>query len=390
MPAVSYERPIVAEILRGFNRPKKLIHIMSGPRQVGKTTAAGQIAARWPGKVVTASADRPLPPGPEWVRAHWHQAELQVEEARGNARGGEVLLILDEIQKVRGWSEVVKELWDERCARDLSLQVLLLGSSSLLLHKGMTESLSGRFFLYRTPHWDFREVREAFGLRLEEWIYFGGYPGAIDLIGDEDDWARYVTDSLIETVIAKDVLQLQTINKPALLRHLFLLACGAPAQIVSYNKMMGQLQDAGNTTTLANYLRILESAFLLSGLERYKHGHLKRRGSSPKLVIWNNALVNAVAGMSFSTARRDFSWWGRLVENAVGARFLNNLSSLPYRVYYWRERGLEVDFVVETPRRLWAVEVKSGKPERSRGLEKFCALYPQAMPLLIGKGIAWG
>ena len=384
MVEFSFYRKVVAEVLEGTGRKKKLIHIITGPRQVGKTTAALQIAEKWNGQVVNASADLPLPPGPEWIHAHWDRAERMAKKI-GKGSSSEVLLILDEIQKVKGWSEVVKGLWD-KSHRSSSLQVLLLGSSSLLLQKGMSESLAGRFFLYRCPHWRYSEMKEAFNWDLDKWIFYGGYPGAAELIENEDNWARYITDSLVETVIARDVLQLQTITKPVLLRHLFLLACGCPAQIFSYNKMLGQLQDVGNTTTIAHYLRLLETAFLVSGLELYKRGKLKKRGSSPKLVIWNNALVNAVTGGSYETVRDDYVWWGRLVENAVGAHLMNHLSGMPYTVYYWRDRHLEVDFVIETPRQAYAIEVKSGKSGNLKGLEKFCKLYPDAIPIIIGSG----
>ncbi len=287
---------------------------------------------------------------------------------------------------MQGWSEVVKLLWDQECQNSAGLQVLLLGSSPLLLQKGLPESLTGRFFLYRCPHWQYSEMREAFGWDFEKWIYFGGYPGTADLTDQENIWRAYVTDSLIETVLAKDILQLQTVAKPALLRHLFLLACGAPAQILSYNKMLGQLHDAGNTTTLSHYLKLLESAFLVSGLELFKRGRQKKRGSSPKLIIWNNALISAVSGTFFTETTNDLSWWGRLVENAVGAHLLNQFAGFPSTVYYWRQRHLEVDFVVETPRDTWAIEVKSGKTQTSKGLAKFCEIYPEAKPLIIGHG----
>jgi len=384
MTDYSYERRIVAEVLAGTTRKKKLIHIITGPRQVGKTTASFQIADRWKSEVVIASADQPLPPGPEWVRGHWEKAERLAKNLDASS-DAEVLLVLDEVQKVKGWSEVVKELWDDS-SRKLRIQVIILGSSSLLLQKGLSESLTGRFFLYQCPHWRYNEMKDAFGWDLDKWIYFGGYPGAAALIDKETDWSRYVTDSLIETVIAKDVLQLQTVAKPILLRHLFLLSCGCPAQILSYTKMLGQLQDVGNTTTLAHYLKLLETAFLVSGLELYKRGKQKKRGSSPKLVIWNNALINAVTGSSFTKARDDFSWWGRLVENAVGSHLMNHLTGMPFGVYYWRDRHLEVDFVIETPKKVYAVEVKSGKPDRNKGLEKFCKLYPDATPIMIGRG----
>jgi len=262
----AYERPFVSEVLNGLGRKKRLLQIITGPRQVGKTTAALQIAAKWNGPVIHASADLPLPPEPEWVRSHWDRAEAEAKRTRDETR--EPLLILDEVQKVKGWSEVVKALWDKSYREDLPIQVIILGSSSLLIQKGLSESLAGRFFLYRCPHWTFSEMERAFSWDLEQWVFFGGYPGAAPFIDQEDVWSRYVLDSLVETVLAKDVLQLQTISKPALLRHLFMLSAVHPAQILSYNKMLGQLQDAGNTTTLAHYLKLLETAFLISGLVR--------------------------------------------------------------------------------------------------------------------------
>jgi len=382
MPKYPYQRPIVDNILRGIKDTKRLVYIIVGPRQVGKTTAASQIAERWPGPVVNATADSPLPPGPEWIRQQWDMALLK---ARPNKDvQSNVLLILDEVQKVHGWSEVIKELWDKELRENAGVQVLILGSSSLLIQKGVSESLAGRFFLFRCTHWSLKEMEQAFSWNLDRWLYFGGYPGAAPLGDQEDIWGRYVMDSLIETVLAKDVLQLQTVSKPALLRHLFLLAAVHPAQILSYNKMLGQLHDAGNTTTLAHYLRLLESAFLVSGLELFKQGKLTKRGSSPKLILWNNGLINAVVGSSFELARADHSWWGRLVENAVGAHLLNHLQDLTYSIYYWRYRGKEVDFVVKTPRKVWAVEVKSGRSQNTGGVSSFLKEYPKAKSLIIG------
>jgi len=377
-----YERPIVKRILQGFRSDKKLLQIITGPRQVGKTTSAIQIADKWKGPVVNATADSPLPPGPEWIRAQWNLALTKVKK---NASGKtSVLLILDEVQKVKGWSEIVKELWDVECREKQGINVIILGSSSLLLQKGLSESLAGRFFLHRCTHWTFDEMERAFSWDMDEWIFYGGYPGAAPLIENEQAWSQYVTDSLIETVLAKDVLQLQTVAKPALLRHLFMLAVAHPAQILSYNKMLGQLHDAGNTTTLAHYVRLLESAFLISGLELFKQGISVKRGSSPKLIIWNNSLINAIYGQPFEKARQDYSRWGRLTENAVGAHLLNHLAGLPYNVSYWRKGALEVDFIVKTPRNLWALEVKSGKSSNPKGLSAFCSLYPEAKPLTLG------
>ena len=228
-------------------------------------------------------------------------------------------------------------------------------------------------------------MERAFSWDLDRWLFFGGYPGAADFVDQEQKWARYVTDSLIETVLARDVLQLQTVAKPALLRHLFMLSAVHPAQILSYNKMLGQLQDAGNTTTLAHYLKLLESAFLISGLELFKLGRRQKRGSSPKLIVWNNGLVNAISGESLRSSRLDHSWWGRLIENAVGAHLLNHLAGLPYSVYYWRNRGLEIDFVVKTPKNIWGIEVKSGGPGNPKGTSQFLKSHPGARMMILGR-----
>lgn len=372
---MGYTRHIVEQLLQGLER-LELIQIVVGPRQVGKTTAARQVAERWRGKVHHAAADLPLPPGPEWIEAQWNAAR---------ALGERVLLVLDEVQKVMGWSEVVKALWDEDRARGSDLRVLVLGSSSLLIARGAGESLAGRFFLHRCHHWAFPECAEAFGWDMERWIYFGGYPGAVGLTVDEHAWRAYVADSLVETVLARDVLALQSVNKPALLRQLFMLATRFPARILSYTKMLGQLQDAGNTTTLAHYLRLLETAFLASGLERYSAGQARRRGSSPKLVVWNNALVSAMNPSSFEQARADHAWWGRLVENAVGAHLLAHLQSMPYEVTYWRHRHSEIDYVVNAGNVTWAIEVKSARSARG-GLAAFSRRFPTARSLIVGTG----
>lgn len=373
------ERRVVSQVLERFSRGPELIQIMVGPRQVGKTTAARAIEGAWSGAVRYAAADLPLPPGPEWVQSQW-------EMTRRDLGSGPSLLVLDEVQTVRGWSEVVKACWDEDRAAGRLVRVVLLGSSALLLAKGVTESLAGRFSLHRCLHWSWPECREAFGWDLERWIFFGGYPGAAPLVDDEASWRSYILDSLVESVLARDVLALQTVAKPALLRHLFGFAASHPAQIVSYNKMLGELQDAGNTTTLAHYLRMLGSAFLLAGLERFSAGEARSRGSSPKLIAWNNALVSALRLRSFADTRNAHDAWGRLVENAVGAHLLHHLQGLPYEVAYWRHRNDEVDFVVRSPRGVWAIEVKSSRPGKVTGTAAFRRAHPDAHSLLVGTG----
>jgi hypothetical protein len=262
----------------------------------------------------------------------------------------------------------------------------LLGSTALLLARGSTESLAGRFLLHRCLHWSFGECREAFGWELGQWLFFGGYPGAAPHIEDVGLWRGYVRDSLIEAVLGRDVLSLERVTKPALLRHLFALACRLPAQPVAYNKMLGQLQDAGNTTTLAHYLRLLENAFLVTGLERFSAGQTRSRGSTPKLLLWNNALINAVDLRGPDEARHDAPWWGRLVENAVGAHLVNHLQGLSYEVSWWREGNVEVDYVVRSGSAVWAIEVKSGRERVKAGLAAFSAKHPKAHQLLVGAG----
>ncbi|WP_298268808.1 ATP-binding protein [Geobacter sp.] len=374
---MDYERPLQSELLTLLSRPTPVIQVLIGPRQVGKTTIARRIEKSIGIPAIYATADSPVPLDAAWIETQWRRAV-----AEGTASGAPVLLILDEVQKVRGWSEILKLLWDNRSAAS-DIRVMVLGSSALLMQEGLSESLAGRFFLHRCSHWGYQECRDAFGWSLEQWIYFGGYPGAASFADDETSWKRYIVDSLIETVLARDVLQMSKITKPVLLRHLFALAATLPAQSISYTKMLGQLHDAGNTTTLAHYLKLLESAFLISGLELFSRGQQRKRGSSPKLVLWNNALVNALSTKSFADSLGDTIWWGRLVENAVGA-YLCNLNSVEYMVTYWRDGDHEVDFVVTRGRDVWAIEVKSGRSGKSSGLARFRSRYPDARPLLVG------
>jgi predicted AAA+ superfamily ATPase len=380
----AFVRVLAGDIERALQRRgPPLIQVVVGARQTGKSTAAEQIAARWKGPVVRASADLPLPPGPEWIETHWNRARRDSGPAA--ARRAPCLLVLDEVQKVAGWAESVKALWEEDRRAGSRIRPLLLGSSALLVQKGLTESLSGRFFLHRCSHWSYSECARAFRWDLDRWIFFGGYPGAAGLIRDERAWRSYVADSLVETAIARDVLSLAQVGKPLLLRHLFGLAAQHPAEIVSFNKMLGTLTDAGNTTTLAHYLRLLEASFLVSGLERFS-GRLRQRGSSPKIVFWNNALVTAVSGVSFDEARNDPSLWGRLVENAVGAHLLNSLPGPRYEVGYWRDGNDEVDYAVRAGGKRVGLEVKSGRPGRLRGLAAFRKRFPSARALVIGSG----
>ncbi len=377
----TFQRTVVREILEASTRPPHLLQVVTGPRQVGKTTAALQVAERWDGPVRYAAADQFLPPDPAWVRSTWDLARADARRA-----GRVALLVLDEVQKVRSWSEAVKAECDEDRRTDAAVRVVLLGSSALLLARGTSESLAGRFRLHRCLHWTFGECRQAFGWDLDEWLWKGGYPGTAPFGGDDEARRAYVRDALVETVLARDVLSLEAVARPALLRQVFALACRYPAQILSYNKMLGQLTDAGNTTTLAHYLDLLQRAFLVSGLPPHTTGAVRRRGGSPKLVLWNNALVTAFDPRDFQACRADAATWGRLVENAVGAHLLNHLQGRAVEVGWWRDRNLEVDFVLAAGPVVRPVEVKSGRPGSLPGLRAFTARHPAARPILVGQG----
>ena len=359
-----------------FSAAPRALQVLIGPRQVGKTTLALRIIADLKLPSHFAAADSSPPHGPEWIEQQWQRARSLT------APGVLSLLVLDEIQKISGWSEVVKRLWDEDRRAARKLHVLLLGSSSLLLQHGLSESLAGRYFLRRLSHWGFAEMTATFGLSVDEWIFFGGYPGAASYIKNESEWRRFIVDSLIEAVLARDVLQMSPVRKPALLRNLFYFATRFPAQIYSYTKMLGQLQDAGNVTTLAAYLALFDQAFLLKGLEQYG---ARQRGSSPKLLMLNNALVSASAAPSFAQARSDPSWWGRLVENAVGLHIANSLPDSSWQLHYWRERSREVDFLLSHGGTVWGLEVKSGRSDRGAvSLRDFKGKFPGAIPVTIG------
>lgn len=379
MPEQPFKRPLYSLALKRVREPRRFIQVLAGPRQVGKTTLARQLveAAGLPFQM--ASADEPGLGDRTWIDAQWQLGRLRARESRRGA-----LLVLDEIQKVPGWSEVVKRLWDEDTASGAQVRVLLLGSSPLLVQHGLTESLAGRFELIRVPHWGYSEMRDAFDWDLDRYVYFGGYPGAAPLIRDEGRWRRYVLDSLVETTISRDVLLHTRVDKPALLRQLFRLACDYSGQVLSFTKMIGQLQDAGNTTTIAHYLDLLGGSGMVTGLQKYSGSRVRQRASSPKLNVLNTALMNAVADRSFATARHDADWWGRIVESAIGAHLMATCAP-DIDVGYWRDGNREVDFVLSGPKGVVAFEVASGRRKTALpGLTAFTARYENATPLLVG------
>src|SRR5712691_7555501 len=349
-----FRRPQAAELARRLEERRRFIQVVAGARQVGKTTLVQQVCEAAGLPVRFASADEPTLRGAGWIAQQW-------EAARSAARRDAAILVLDEVQKAVGWSESVKRLWDEDTRARRRLKVVLLGSAPLLVQHGLSESLAGRFETLPLPHWSLAEMRSAFGWSVDQYVFHGGYPGAAPLIRNNSRWARYILDSLVETTISRDVLLLSRVDKPALLRRLFQLGCSYSGQILSYTKMLGQLQDAGNTTTLAHYLDLLAGAGMLAGLPKYAGQAIRQRGSSPKLQVINTALMTAQTGLTLKEARRDPAFWGRLVESAVGAHLANAAAAGVCDLYYWRDRDREVDFVARAGRTLTAIEVKSGR-----------------------------
>lgn len=364
---------------------RRFIQVLAGPRQVGKTTLARQIMAEKGVISHYATADEPTLRDRTWLEQQWETGRLRT---RDQATGA--ILVLDEIQKVSGWSETVKRLWDEDTHAGVALKVMVLGSAPLLIERGLTESLAGRFEVIRVPHWSFAEMREAFGWTVEQYVYFGGYPGSAPLIGEPARWRSYIVDSLIETTISRDILLMTRVDKPALLRRLFQLGCAYSGQILSYQKMLGQLQDAGNTVTLAHYLELLEGAGMVMGLMKYSHGQVRQKGSSPKLQVLNTALMAAQGGKTFEEVRGSGDEWGRYVESSVGAHLVNTSAGTGLAVTYWRERNHEVDFVLQRGTECVAVEVKSGRRRESLpGMAAFAKHFSPKKTLLVGaQGIA--
>lgn len=398
----SYERPVLKALQHRLEEKSPRLINISGPRQCGKTTLIQQALEKSRRPFRYLSADLPAPtafpqwghydaapfnlsvphghsPDARWLVHNWEQARIA---ARQYDKG--FILVLDEVHHIQDWSRIVKGLWDEDRRVGRSLHVVLLGSAPLVYRTSMHEGLTGRFETIRLAHWSFEEMEAAFGVSLEKYIYFGGYPGAAHWTQDEARWLDYVMDALIRPTLDRDVLALSRIDKPALLRQLLELGSSYSGQIVSYNRLLGQLQDAGNATTLAHYLELLSQAGLMRGLDKYAFPRLRRKLSSPKLLVLNTALMSALGDYSFDEARSDRSYWGRLVESAVGAHLCNTATNR-INVHYWRQNGEEVDYVLQRGRLLLGIEVKTTARRRpARGLETFKRRYDSAKTLTVG------
>jgi uncharacterized protein len=346
-----------------------LLQVLLGPRQVGKTTAVQQIAKTWSGPVVYASADLPFAPEHEWITAQWQKAR--------SYQNSKTLLILDEIQKVRNWSSIVKILIDDERHRRSGMRIVLLGSASWTIEAGLGDTLAGRFEITRAYHWTYQECISAFGWGLIDFLKYGGYPVPAQFIDDSDRWQRFILDSIVEPMLSKDILPLKQIAKPALFRQAFALAMSYPAQEVAIHKMLGQLQDKGNSTTIKNYLDMMASGYAIRLLEKYSTRPLSKKSSSPKLIPLCSALIHAFAQPSLVDENKD--WLGRIFENTIGAHLCKEFSE----VSYWREGNDEVDFVVEIDRQVIGIEVKSGRKKSISGLLKFRRKFLDAKTILM-------
>ncbi len=366
-----FERSELQEIGKRLHEPRKFIQVISGPRQVGKTTLIMQLLKKLSIPSFYESADA-IPAGNSlWIDQQWEAVRFRMK----SQNAGDFILVIDEIQKIPNWSETVKKNWDYDSINNLNIKVVLLGSSRLLLQQGLTESLAGRFENIILSHWSFEEVNKAFGWDADTFAWFGGYPASAELISDENRWKRYIRDSLIETSISKDILMLTRVDKPALLKNLFELGSLFSGQILSYTKMLGQLQDAGNTTTLSHYLKLLGSAGLLTGIEKYSASPVRARSGSPKFQVYNNALLSSQSPLTFSNVRKNPSEWGRVIESAVGAHLANESLKGNLSLYHWRDRNDEVDFVIERNGKIIGIEVKSTFSRNKRGMTSFQKKY---------------
>lgn len=363
-----------------IEEPRKFIQVIAGPRQVGKSTLVSQVLRQIELAYMMEVADGVDSKDTDWIRRVWESARTTMQLRKEKV----FLLVIDEIQKIDNWSDAVKREWDEDTRMGLNLKVVLLGSSRLLLKKGLTESLAGRYELIRLGHWSYVEMQEAFGFTLDEYIYFGGYPGPAHLIKDERRWKKYVKDSLVAPAIEKDVIMTSNIYKPALMKRLFELGCGYSAEVLSLTKLIGQLQDAGNVTTLAGYLEILNQCSLLAALQKYAKDDARKYNSIPKYQVYNNALMTAYKGRTFEKDRIDPRVWGRWVESAVGAYLLSMAEELEYQLYYWREGTDEVDFVIVNRGECIAIEVKSGRRGMNSGLPKFVKAFHPKRSFVVG------
>jgi len=375
-----YKRELTGKLINRMKEKRHFIQVLMGARQTGKTTIVLQALEELSMTHHYISADDPVLFSPEWLRNEWEKVRLMQKQT-----GDEVIFAIDEVQNIPQWSAMVKQLWDEDSRKKTPIKVILTGSSSMLIQSGLQESMAGRFEVLYCSHWRYKECKEAFDYSLDDFLFFGGYPGAATLKNDIDRWVRYIGTSIVEPVISRDILLMEQIRKPALLRSLFTLGAMNSARELSYYKILGQLMDAGNTVTLAHYLKLLDQARILCGHQKYTETKIKTRQSSPRFMVYDTSLMVWAAG----SVRKNFmelpETKGHLVESAVGACLLARGIEEGFSVFYWREREAEVDFVIENrANALTTIEVKSGRLKNSAGSMEFIRRYPHALSLTVG------
>lgn len=381
-----YERKHLRSLSIRVKESRKFIQVITGPRQAGKTTLAEQLVNKIKIPYNFVSADAILPSNSIWIEQQYEAARIKLQTSGAK----EFLLIIDEIQKIENWSEVVKKNWDADSRNKINLKLLLLGSSALLLQKGLTESLAGRFEIIKLPHWSFKEMHDAFGFSPAEYVYFGAYPGAAGLIKDEKRWKDYILNSIVETTISKDIIQLTSIQKPALLKNLFELSCKYAGEILSYTKMLGQLSDAGNTTTLAHYENLLNKTWMIAGIQKFSGSKVSAKLSIPKWISYNSAFVSVYSGLDFKQSTTDPETWGRRVEHSIGSCLLNQSRINSFDIFYWREGNDEVDFIIQKGKKAIPIEVKTAKAKNYKGITKFTGKYKAYKNILISsEGLEW-
>lgn len=361
------QRKFTFTLEKRMHESLNFIQVVLGPRQVGKTTGLEQIIQHWKGPSLMVTADETATPSREWLNLQWQRAKRISDET---------LFVVDEIQKIPEWSTTIKHLFDS-VRKERKMKVVLLGSASLSLQQGLAESLAGRYEVVFAHHWNLDECYEAFGWGMDDFLKFGGYPAAAELVDQITRWQSFMRNSIIEPVLLKDILGITSVNKPALFRQTFELAMSYPAQEISYQKLLGQLQETGNATTIKHYLELLEGAYLIKALQKYSGSEVRKKGSSPKILPLNTALIHAFRNPEDIVKQPE--WTGRVFESAIGAALARSDGEL----YYWRDGKLEVDFVLKLEGKLFAIEVKSGRKKSSKGLEIFMEKYPQSIPLLI-------
>lgn len=377
-----YKREVYQTIKSRLEEPRRFIQVVMGPRQVGKSTVVKQVLADIKQPYQFFSADNVPASNTAWISNCW-TATRSLKEANG---WEDAIIVIDEIQKISNWSEAVKKEWDDDTFHDRNIKVLLLGSSRVLLEKGLSESLAGRFEEIRMSHWSYVEMHDAFGITLNQFLFYGSYPGAASLINDPDRFQQYVQSAIIDATINKDILMDTPISKPALLRQTFELGAAYSGELLSLNKMLGSLQDAGNTATLAGYINLLGESGLLCGLQKFSIDTARRRASIPKLQVYNNALKTVYTPYSFEQAITDHRVWGRIFESGIGAYLISQAFVHHFEVFYWRERNDEVDFILRKNSSLIAIEVKSNAQKRTEGLEKFKTLFNPRSAFIVGDG----